>query len=56
MLSAGDKLGPYGILEPIGKGGMGEGYKADDPRTGREVAIKLPPSASASASIAKSTR
>src|SRR5215471_13147142 len=41
MLSAGDKLGPYEILEPIGKGGMGEVYKADDPRTGREVAIKL---------------
>src|SRR5215469_4728534 len=41
MLSTGDKLGPYEILEPIGKGGMGEVYKADDPRTGREVAIKL---------------
>ena len=41
MLSAGDTLGPYEILEPIGKGGMGEVYKADDPRTGREVAIKL---------------
>src|SRR5215472_4959073 len=41
MLAAGDKLGPYEILEPIGKGGMGEVYKADDPRTGREVAIKL---------------
>jgi serine/threonine protein kinase len=41
MLSRGDKLGPYEILEPIGKGGMGEVYKADDPRTGREVAIKL---------------
>src|SRR5262252_4492971 len=41
MLAAGDKLGPYEILEPIGKGGMGEVYKADDPRTGRDVAIKL---------------
>ena len=41
MLAAGDKLGPYEILEPIGKGGMGEVYKAADPRTGREVAIKL---------------
>jgi serine/threonine protein kinase/Tol biopolymer transport system component len=40
-LSSGDKLGPYEIVEPIGKGGMGEVYKADDPRTGRELAIKL---------------
>src|SRR5215472_16461342 len=39
--STGDKLGPYEILEPIGKGGMGEVYKANDPRTGREVAIKV---------------
>ena len=40
-LSAGDKLGPYEILEPIGKGGMGEVFKAHDPRTGRAVAVKL---------------
>src|SRR5579864_6788409 len=40
-LSAGDKLGPYGILEPIGKGGMGEVYRARDPRVDRDVAIKL---------------
>src|ERR1700693_5107714 len=43
-LSPGDKLGPYEIIEPIGKGGMGEVYRAHDPRTGRDVAIK--PSAS----------
>ena len=37
-LSAGDKLGPYEILAPIGAGGMGEVYRAHDPRLGRDVA------------------
>jgi serine/threonine-protein kinase len=40
-LSVGDKLGPYEILEPIGKGGMGEVYRAHDPRLKRDVAIKV---------------
>ena len=40
-LSPGDKLGPYEIISPIGKGGMGEVYSAHDPRTGRDVAIKV---------------
>ena len=40
-LSAGEKLGPYEILEPIGAGGMGEVYRAHDARVGRDVAIKL---------------
>ena len=39
-LSAGDKLGPYEILAPIGAGGMGEVYRARDPRLNRDVAIK----------------
>jgi len=39
-LSAGTKLGPYEICAPIGAGGMGEVYRAHDPRTGRDVAIK----------------
>ncbi len=44
-LAAGSKLGPYEILGQIGAGGMGEVYRAKDPRLGREVAIKvLPPS------------
>ena len=44
-LSAGERLGPYEILAPIGKGGMGEVYRARDPRLNREVAIKVLPQA-----------
>src|SRR5271163_503261 len=40
-LAAGDKLGPYEILAPIGAGGMGEVYKARDTRLDRIVAIKI---------------
>src|SRR5881409_3528350 len=40
-LSVGTRLGPYEILAPIGTGGMGEVYRARDPRMGREVAIKI---------------
>jgi serine/threonine protein kinase len=40
-LSPGTKLGPYEILAPIGAGGMGEVYRAHDPRMGRDVAIKI---------------
>jgi Tol biopolymer transport system component/predicted Ser/Thr protein kinase len=40
-LAAGDKLGPYEIVAPIGAGGMGEVYRAHDPRMGRDVAIKV---------------
>ena len=40
---AGVRLGPYEIVGPLGAGGMGEVYRARDPRIGREVAIKVLP-------------
>src|ERR1700752_4394525 len=40
-LSAGTRLGPYGVVAPIGAGGMGEVYKARDTRLDRDVAVKV---------------
>jgi Tol biopolymer transport system component/predicted Ser/Thr protein kinase len=40
-LSVGDRLGHYEVLSPLGQGGMGEVYRAHDPRVGRDVAIKV---------------
>jgi serine/threonine protein kinase len=49
-LTLGTRLGPYEIISPLGRGGMGEVYRARDPRLSREVAIKvLPATASGNA-------
>ena len=40
-LSPKDKLGPYEVIAPLGAGGMGEVYRARDPRLDRTVALKI---------------
>ncbi len=42
-LAAGSRLGPYEVTGLLGAGGMGEVYRAKDPRLGRDVAIKVLP-------------
>jgi serine/threonine-protein kinase len=44
-LAPGTRLGPYEIIAAIGAGGMGEVYRARDPRIGRDVALKVLPEA-----------
>ena len=40
----GSRLGSYGIIAPIGAGGVGEVFLGKDTRLGREVALKVLPS------------
>src|SRR3954449_8587036 len=41
LFSAGQRFGPYVIVRPIGKGGMGQVYEAEETHSGRRVALKL---------------
>jgi serine/threonine protein kinase len=47
-LAPGSPLGPYTITSLLGRGGMGEVYRARDPRLDRDIALKLLPAAWAS--------
>ena len=46
-LAAGVRLGSYEIVSALGAGGMGEVYRARDPRLKRDIAIKVLPDTTA---------
>ena len=39
--AAGEQVGPYRVIQPLGSGAMGDVYLADDPRLGRKLALKI---------------
>jgi Tol biopolymer transport system component len=45
ILSPGQRIGPFVVLDCLGAGGMGEVWRAQDPSLGRDVAIKVLPAA-----------
>ena len=47
-LAPGSRFGAYEVISAIGRGGMGEVYRAEDPRLGRDVALKILPELEAS--------